>query len=97
MNENKEKSAVGTVIPTTEMENNTIESITDNPENIKRILEKLTELLQMTAQCCDVAEIRQIDEKAVITYINGDVECINIGGDSGICTVYDIVRKLMWR
>ena len=62
-----------------------------------RLYEMSTELLQMTAQCCDVAEIRQIDEKAVITYINGDVECINIGGDSGICTVYDIVRKLMWR
>ena len=97
MNENKEKSAVGIGVPATAIEKVSTESITDNPENIKRILEKLTELLQMTAQCCDVAEIRQIDEKAVITYINGDVECINIGGDSGICTVYDIVRKLMWR
>lgn len=97
MSENKKISAVGTAFPATDKENHTTESITDNPENIKGILEKLTELLQMTAQCCDVAEIRQIDEKAVITYINGDVECINIGGDSGICTVYDIVRKLMWR
>ncbi len=97
MNGNKKISPVGTVIPARGMEKSPTESITDNPENINSILEKLTELLQMTAQCCDVAEIRQIDEKAVITYINGDVECINIGGDSGICTVYDIVRKLMWR
>ena len=66
MNENKEKSAVGIGVPATAIEKVSTESITDNPENIKRILEKLTELLQMTAQCCDVAEIRQIDEKAVI-------------------------------
>ena len=97
MNEYKKISAVDSGISATDIENNHRTSITDVDENINAILEKLTELLQMTAQCCDVAEIRQIDEKAVITYINGDVECINIGGDSGICTVYDIVRKLMWR
>ena len=32
----KEKSAVGTVIPATETENHTTESITDNSENSKR-------------------------------------------------------------
>ena len=97
MNGNKKISPVGIGVPAREIEKSPTESITDNSENIKRILEKLTELLQMTNKCCDVAEIRQINEKAVITYINGDVECINIGGDSGICAVYDIVRKLMWR
>ena len=97
MNGNKKISPVGMGVLAREIKNNTTESITDNSENINSILEKLTELLQMTNKCCDVAEIRQINEKAVITYINGDVECINIGGDSGICAVYDIVRKLMWR
>ena len=97
MNEIKEKSAVGSGIPATDIENNHKKSITDVDENINAIFEKLTELLQMTRAGGDVAQIRKIDEKAVIFYFNGDLECVNIGGDSGICAVYDIVRKFMWR
>ena len=94
MNENKEKSAVGTVIPATEMENNTIESITDNSENIKRILEKLTELLQMTRAGRNIVGIAEENGFAVITYKNGHKKKANIDGDSGICAIYDIIIKL---
>lgn len=103
MNERKEKSAVGTVIPSAESKNNTTESITDNPEkiklfeNINQILGKLTEVLQLTDKCCDVVKIEKIGDVAVIYFLDGRAECINIGGDSGICAVYDIVRKFMWR
>ncbi len=97
MNEIKEKSAVGTAFPATDIENNHKTSITDVDENINAIFEKLTELLQMTRAGCNIADIRKVGEKAVIIYINGDLECINIGGDSGITAVYDIVKKLLWR
>ena len=97
MDNTKEKSAVGTAFPATDIENNHRTSITDVDENINAILEKLTELLQMTRAGCHIADIRKVGEKAVIMYINGDLECINIGGDSGICAVYDIVGKFMWR
>ncbi len=63
------------------------------PENINKILGKLTEVLQLTDKCCDVTEIKKIDDVAVIYYIDGSVECINIGGDSGIAAVHDIVKK----
>ena len=36
MDNTKEKSAVGTVIPSAESKNNTTESITDNSENINK-------------------------------------------------------------
>lgn len=103
MNERKEKSAVGNGVPTTEMENNTTESITDNSEkikpfeNINRILGKLTEVLQLTDKCCEVVRIEKIGDVAVIYFLDGRAECINIGGDSGIAVIYDIVKKLMWR
>ena len=44
MNERKEKSAVGSGIPSAENENNHNNSITDNSENINSILEKLNTL-----------------------------------------------------
>ena len=97
MNEYKKISAVDSGISATDIENNHRTSITDVDENINAILEKLTELLQMTRAGCHIADIRKVGEKAVIMYINGDLECINIGGDSGICAVYDIVGKFMWR
>ena len=101
MNERKEKSAVGTVIPATDKENHTTESITDNSEkikpfeNINRILGKLTEVLQLTDKCCDVVKIEKIGDIAVIYFLDGRAECINIGGDSGIAAIHDIVRRLM--
>ncbi len=94
MDNTKEKSAVGTVIPATEMENNTIESITDNPENIKRILEKLTELLQMTRAGRNIVGIEEKNGLAVITYKNGHKKKANIDGDSGIAAIYEIVCKV---
>ena len=94
MSEIKEKSAVGTAFPATDKGNSNDTSITDVDENINAILEKLAELLQMTRAGGDVAQIRKIDEKAVIFYFNGDLECVNIGGDSGICAIYDIIIKL---
>lgn len=97
MNEYKKISAVDSGIPATDKGNSNDTSIADVDENINAILEKLAELLQMTRAGGDVAQIRKIDEKAVIFYFNGDLECVNIGGDSGICAVYDIVRKFMWR
>lgn len=94
MSENKKISAVGAGTQATEIENSYKTSITDNDENIKSILEKLTELLQMTRAGCNIADIRKVGENAVIMYINGDLECINIDGDSGICAIYDIIIKL---
>ena len=94
MDNTKEKSAVGTAIPATEMENITTESITDNSENIKRILEKLTELLQMTRAGRNIAGIAEENGFAVITYKNGHKKKVNIDGDSGVCAIYDIIIKL---
>ena len=102
MNGSKEKSAVGTVIPATEIEKVSTESITDNSEkikpfeNINRILGKLTEVLQLTDKCCDVVKIEKIGDIAVIYFLDGRAECLNIGGDSGIAVIYDIVKKLMF-
>lgn len=100
MKTSKKISAVGIGVPTTEMENNTTESITDNSEkikpfeNINRILGKLTEVLQLTDKCCDVVKIEKIGDIAVIYFLDGRAECINIGGDSGIAAIHDIVKKL---
>lgn len=94
MNENKEKSAVGMGVPATETENHTTESITDNSENIKRILEKLTELLQMTRAGRNIVGIAEENGFAVITYKNGHKKKVNIDGDSGVCAIYDIIIKL---
>lgn len=96
MSENKKISAVGTAIPATEKENHTTESITDNSENIKCILEKLTELLQMTRAGRDIFDIRKVGEKAVIIYNHGDMDIVNIECDSGIAAIHDIVKKLMF-
>ena len=95
MNDGKKISPIGNSVPTRENENNHNNSITDNSENIKGILEKLTELLQMTRHCSDVTEIKKVGECAVIYYIDGSVECVNIACDSGIAAVYDIVKKIM--
>jgi len=95
MNERKEKSAVGTVIPATDKENHTTESITDNSENINSILEKLTELLQMTRAGKNIESIEQAAEYAIIRYKDWHEVDVHIGSDSGIAAIYDIVRKLM--
>ena len=95
MNERKEKSAVGTAIPTTEMEKSPTDSISDNSENINSILEKLTELLQMTRAGKNIESIEQAAEYAIIRYKDWHEVDVHIGGDSGIAAIYDIVRKLM--
>ena len=94
MDNTKEKSAVGTVIPSAESKNNTTESITDNSENINSILEKLTELLQMTRAGRNIVGIEEKNGFAVITYKNGHKKKVNIDGDSGVCAIYDIIIKL---
>ena len=90
----KKISAVGTVMPATEIEKSPTESITDNPENINSILEKLTELLQMTRAGRNIVGIAEENGFAVITYKNGHKKKVNIDGDSGICAIYDIIIKL---
>lgn len=94
MNENKKISAVGMGVPSAEIENNTAESITDNSENIKSILEKLTELLRMTGAGRNIVGISEENGFAVIAYKNGHKKKANIDGDSGICAIYDIIIKL---
>ncbi len=95
MSERKEKSAVGMGVPATDKENHTTESITDNSENINSILEKLTELLQMTRAGKNIESIEQAAEYAIIRYKDWHEVDVHIGGDSGIAAIYDIVRKLM--
>lgn len=94
MDNTKEKSAVGTAFPATDKENIYKTSITDNDENIKSILEKLKELLQMTRAGRNIAGIAEENGFAVITYKNGHKKKVNIDGDSGICAIYDIIIKL---
>lgn len=95
MNDSKKISPIGTPIPTRETKNNSNEIINHDSENINTILEKLTELLQMTRHCSDVTEIKKVGERAVVYYIDGSVKCVNIACDSGITAVYDIVKKIM--
>ena len=90
----KEKSAVGIGVPATAIEKVSTESITDNSENINSILEKLTELLQMTRAGRNIVGIAEENGFAVITYKNGHKKKANIDGDSGICAIYDIIIKL---
>jgi hypothetical protein len=95
MDNTKEKSAVGSGIPSAEeMKNNPTEIISDNSENIKCILEKLTELLQMTRAGRNIVGIAEENGFAVITYKNGHKKKVNIDGDSGVCAIYDIIIKL---
>ena len=94
MNEIKEKSAVGSGIPATDIENNHKKSITDVDENINAIFEKLTELLQMTRAGRNIVGIAEENGFAVITYKNGHKKKVNIDGDSGVCAIYDIIIKL---
>ena len=96
MNENKEKSAVGNGVPATEkIKSDHTEIITDHSENINSILEKLTELLQMTRAGRDIADITKVGKNAVIMYNHCDFEVVNIECDSGIAVIYDIIKKLM--
>ena len=95
MDNTKEKSAVGNGVPATEkIKSDHTEIITDHSENIKRILEKLTELLQMTRAGRNIAGIAEENGFAVITYKNGHKKKVNIDGDSGVCAIYDIIIKL---
>ena len=95
MNENKEKSAVGTAIPATEKEKVSTGIISDNSENINSILEKLKELLQMKRAGRDIDDITKVGKNAVIMYNHCDFEVVNIECDSGIAVIYDIIKKLM--
>lgn len=96
MNDSKKISPIGTLIPTRGTEINRKNSITDNSENINSILEKLAETLKLTRQCSNVTQIKKLGECAVIYYIDGSVECVNIACDSGIAAIYDIVKKLVF-
>ena len=92
MNERKEKSAVGTVIPTTEIENHTTESITDNSEKIK------SEIIKSAYQHDGAVGFRTItDNSAVIEYRDGESEWRVFDSLDTVSFVYDIVKKLMWR
>ena len=89
MNENKEKSAVGNGVPTTEMENNTTESITDNPEKIK------SEIIKSAYQHDGAVNFRTItDNSAVIEYRDGESEWCVFDSSDTVSFVYDIVKKL---
>ncbi len=96
MDNTKEKSAVGNGVPATEkIKSDHTEIITDHSENINSILEKLTELLQMTRAGKNIESIEQAAEYAIIRYKDWHEVDVHIGGDSGIAAIYDIVRKLM--
>ena len=94
MNGNKKISPVGIGVPARGMEKSPTESITDNSENINSILEKLTELLQMTRAGRNIVGIAEENGFAVITYKNGHKKKANIDGDSGIAAIYEIVCKI---
>lgn len=94
MNDGKKISPIGTPIPTRETKNNSNGIINHDSENINSILEKLTELLQMTRVGCNIEGIVKENEYAVIVYKNGRKKKVNIDGDSGICAIYDIIIKL---
>ncbi len=94
MNDGKKISPIGTPIPTRETKNNSNGIINHDSENINTILEKLTELLQMTRVGCNIEGIVKENEYAVIVYKNGRKKKVNIDGDSGICAIYDIIIKL---
>ncbi len=66
------------------------------PENINRILGKLTEVLQMTHAGCDIVGIAKDGEYAVIRWQNGSQKKINISCDSGISAVHDIIKGIMY-
>lgn len=94
MNDGKKISPIGTPIPTRETKNNSNGIINHDSENINTILEKLTELLQMTRVGCNIEGIVKENEYAVIVYKNGRKKKVNIDGDSVICAIYDIIIKL---
>ena len=71
MNDGKKISPIGTPIPTRETKNNSNGIINHDSENINTILEKLTELLQMTRVGCNIEGIVKENEYAVIVYKNG--------------------------
>ena len=100
MSERKEKSAVGAGTPATETDNKSTDIISDSNEKIKYenidvILDKLTELVQLTRAGSNIVSIDTDSEYAVISYKNGHKRRVNIDGDSGICAVYDIIIKLV--
>ena len=96
MNGSKKISPIGNGVPTREkIKSDHTEIITDHSENINSILEKLTELLQMTRAGKNIESIEQAAEYAIIRYKDWHEVDVHIGGDSGIAAIYDIVRKLM--
>ena len=91
MNERKEKSAVGIGVPTTEIENNTTESITQNPEKIK------SEIIKSAYQHDGAVGFRTItDNSAVIEYRDGESEWRVFDSSGTVPFVYDIVCELMF-
>lgn len=85
----KEKSAVGTVIPSAESKNNTTESITDNSEKIK------SEIIKSAYQHDGIVNFRTItDNSAVIEYRDGESEWHVFGSSDTVSFVYDIVKQL---
>ncbi len=95
MSNDKKISAVGMGVPSAETKKYSTEIINHNSENIKSILEKLTELLQMTRAGKDIESIEQAAEYAVIRYKDWHEVDVHIGCDSGIAAIYDIVKKII--
>ena len=88
----KEKSAVGSGIPATEIEKVSTESITDNSEKIK------SEIIKSAYQHDGAVGFRTItDNSAVIEYRDGESEWRVFDSSDTVSFVYDIVKKLMWR
>ena len=91
MKTSKKISAVGIGVPTTEMENNTTESITDNSEKIK------SEIIKSAYQHDGIVNFRTItDNSAVIEYRDGESKWHVFGSSDTVSFVYDIVKKLMF-
>lgn len=66
-------------------------------ENKALICEKLCELLKMTRYCEDIASIKLSDDacEARIEYTNGDVKPVNVGSDSGMMMISDILDAVL--
>lgn len=92
MDNTKEKSAVDSGIPATEIEKSPTESITDNSEKIK------SEIIKSAYQHDGAVGFRTItDNSAVIEYRDGESEWRVFDSSDTVSFVYDIIKKLMWR
>ena len=109
MYRDKEKSAVGTAIPATEIEKPSTDIISGNEEKIKgqsyenmaEILRSLSDTLRLTHAGKNIESIVPVTSLqtgiyAIVTYNDGRTTNICIDGDSGIAAVYDIAKALLY-